>query len=556
MLKYLIAATLLLLGGRVSAGRPSGTKVDSLIEQASSASRREDFARVGEAAEKLLEIGRKDENRIAALYGSIYRGHSLTRENDDSVRYYYNRALELGAEMEDYPAMAKVYNALGLYTLETEMNYLKGHSYFMEALKYAAMSPDRQGYSIILINLGTAHYLRGDTNGLKYSLEAVEIGKETNDPQLLYSGSFVTAYMYYLMEDYAAALRSIETALESGGPYVEFVESYSLYANILVRLGREQEAVHYYRRSLELAETEKGSALVFTHYGDYLIEKGRPGDAIAVLEKGLDYAERRNNAFYRYLIYEKLSKAYELDGQPRRALEYYKIYRNETDSVFHIGRERAINELRVQYESEKQENELREKELVLLRQEQKLDVAVLVAIVLVGVVIGLWTDNRRKNRRYRQIAIQQHDLMHKERVIEELQERGGKYTVSSLSDEKGQALFAEFERLMKEKNYRERNITIEKVAQTLSTNRSYLSRAINENSGMSFSQYIDSQRIDEARRVLSDANNDIQIKELAYHLGFSTPETFSASFRKSIGMLPSKFREQMRKLYDERRGRD
>ena len=66
-------------------------------------------------------------------------------------------------------------------------------------------------------------------------------------------------------------------------------------------------------------------------------------------------------------------------------------------------------------------------------------------------------------------------------------------------EEKGQALFAEFERLMKtDRIYRERDITIDKVADRLGTNRSYLSRAINENGGMSFSQYINSRRIGEA----------------------------------------------------------
>ena len=80
--------------------------------------------------------------------------------------------------------------------------------------------------------------------------------------------------------------------------------------------------------------------------------------------------------------------------------------------------------------------------------------------------------------------------------------------------------------------YRERDITIDKVADRLGTNRSYLSRAINENGGMSFSQYINSRRIGEARRILSETDNDIQIKVLAYELGFATPETFSSTCRK------------------------
>ena len=89
---------------------------------------------------------------------------------------------------------------------------------------------------------------------------------------------------------------------------------------------------------------------------------GSVGRATSVLEKGLEFVNKRNNAFYRYQLYEKLSEAYELAGRPQRALDYYKKYHAEFDSIFNIGRERAINELRVQYESEKQEKELRGKD--------------------------------------------------------------------------------------------------------------------------------------------------------------------------------------------------
>ena len=67
---------------------------------------------------------------------------------------------------------------------------------------------------------------------------------------------------------------------------------------------------------------------------------------------------------------------------------------------------------------------------------------------------------------------------------------------------------------------------------------------------------LSSRRIGEARRILSETDNDIQIKVLAYELGFATPETFSSTFRKAIGMLPTKFREEMRKMYGSARKAD
>ena len=547
-------------GMAAAALRPSGRDVDSLIEYATGESKKGNFDEVAVVAGRLMELGRERGDRKASLYGLIYTGHALAREVSDSVKYYYGRALDLAAGLEDYRALAAINNALAIYTSEMEMNYLEGLSYFMKALKYAEQSSDKHSYPVILNNIAMAHYLRNDPNGLKYSLEVIDIGTANDDPLLLYSGSFVTAYMYYLLGDYAAALDHIGRALDVGGKYIEYAEAYSLYANILVRVGRESEAAAYYKRSLEHVGTEKSNTLAYLNYGSYLIGKGAAAEAAEVLEKGLDFVNKRNNAFYRYQLYEKLSEAYELADRPRTALKYYKNYHHEFDSIFNVERERAINELRVQYESEKQEKELREKELDLLREKQKLNVTVFVVVILAGLLAALFITYWRKNQRYRQIVRQQHELIRREQVIEKLygqSDGSGKYTVSSLSDEKGQALFAEFERLMKtDRIYRERDITIDKVADRLGTNRSYLSRAINENGGMSFSQYINSRRIGEARRILSETDNDIQIKVLAYELGFATPEAYSSTIRKAIGMLPTKFREEMRKMYGSARKAD
>lgn len=175
--------------------------------------------------------------------------------------------------------------------------------------------------------------------------------------------------------------------------------------------------------------------------------------------------------------------------------------------------------------------------------------------MLAAVLAALLVAYRRKVLRYRQIARQQWEILRKERMLDQRygQSEGlnEKPAAAPLPDKKIQALFAEFDKLMVDRKiYRERDITIDKIAELLGTNRSYLSQAINANGGMTFPQRINSYRIDEARRILSDKNNDIQIKTLAYELGFATPETFSTSFRKTIGMLPTKFRAEMSKMYD------
>lgn len=545
----------LLTYNRVSAKETNDShKVDSLIEYASSESKKGNF-NLMPVAQKMLQIGMERNDGKACLYGFMYMGHALAVELNDSVKVYYRKALGLAVQMQDYRALAAIYNALGIYASEMEMNYLSGLSNFMKALEYARLSPDKHSYPVILNNIAMMHYLRNDSNGLKYSLEVIDVGVMNNDRFLVYSGSFVTAYMYYLMGKNSLALHYIMEVFKNGGNYIEYAEAYSLYANILVKLGREREAVNYYRRSLEHVGVEKSNTLAYLNYGNYLIRKGTAAEAISILEKGLAFVNRRNNAFYRYQLYEKLYEAYVSTGNYSRALDYYKKFHNEFVNIFDVEHERAINELRVQYETEKQEKEIHEKELALLKQKQKLNITLFLFFLLIGVLAALIIGQRRKNRHYRQIVRQQHELIQKEKAIEQLShlqcpESTMCDTTAQLSDEKELKLFAAIEWLMKsERIYRDRNITIKKTAERLSTNHSYLSKAINEQGGMTFSQYVNSYRISEARRLLSESDNDIQIKELAYMLGFSTPETFSASFKKVVGMLPSKFREETRKMF-------
>ncbi len=52
--------------------------------------------------------------------------------------------------------------------------------------------------------------------------------------------------------------------------------------------------------------------------------------------------------------------------------------------------------------------------------------------------------------------------------------------------------------------FREKELTLDRMAEVLGTNRTYVSNALNKVAGISFYGYIDSYRIKEATRVLSD----------------------------------------------------
>ena len=163
---------------------------------------------------------------------------------------------------------------------------------------------------------------------------------------------------------------------------------------------------------------------------------------------------------------------------------------------------------------------------------------------------------RRKNKLYLSIVKQNQEAIKREtelnRRIKELETNAPsmvstseKYASSSLTDEKSLELFRTLERIMREeKIYKDNFITKDKVAEILGTNRTYLSRIINEQSKLSFTHYVNRFRIEEAIRLLSDPNNETPMKAISAELGFNSISTFYNLFQSSVGMTPSQYRNK------------
>jgi len=547
-----------LAAGPDNPGVYKGNDIEILINEGNTYLKATDYGSLYRTAGILHELGDKLDNDRARLYGNMFMGHYLSTRPSDSTYYYYGQALELAGKLSDDRAISSIYNGLGVYAIDVEMNYLKGISLFMEALPYAEAADDKYIYPIVLGNLAMTYYLRNDPEGLKYALEVYGIGQEFGDPYLISSGAFISAYMYYLLGDNDKALELIDVVFAYAGEYTPYIELYTLKANTLLRFGREAEAIRNFEEGLLYADKSEANsvAMAYLNYGEYMLEKGSVDKAISLFESGVEISRAKNNAVHRYRLYEKLSEAYSKAGDPHKALELYRMYHYEADSIFNIERERSINELLIQYEAEKNEKELQEKELELLKRNQGIQMIAFALLVVVLILAGVYLLYRRKNSMYKRLVMQQHDFLEKEKRMGSshacADANEPKYSLSSLSDEKGLEMYEAIERAMKtDKIYRDGELTLEKLADLMQTNRSYISQVINEYAGVSYKNYINSYRMNDAVRILSDPGADVQIKSLAFELGFNSRQTFYQAFQSSFGMPPSKYREQITKLYSD-----
>lgn len=89
-------------------------------------------------------------------------------------------------------------------------------------------------------------------------------------------------------------------------------------------------------------------------------------------------------------------------------------------------------------------------------------------------------------------------------------------------------------------NHFAENVTLANLAENIHLNPSYLSTLFKQVTGLTFKEYLNKVRIEEAQRLL--ANTDYPIMEIAIACGFSDQSYFTKVFKKQTGLTPKQYR--------------
>ncbi|HRH62471.1 MAG TPA: AraC family transcriptional regulator [Bacteroidia bacterium] len=122
-----------------------------------------------------------------------------------------------------------------------------------------------------------------------------------------------------------------------------------------------------------------------------------------------------------------------------------------------------------------------------------------------------------------------------------------KYKNSPLNDSLGNELLVILETSMSSKKiFLDPEIRLEKLATLLGIKKHLLSQLINEKKGMSFFEYINSLRVEEAKLLLKQkSKKELTVSEVAYMVGFNNKVSFNSTFKKITGKTPTEYRNQL-----------
>ncbi|WP_375325510.1 helix-turn-helix domain-containing protein [Flagellimonas sp. GZD32] len=128
--------------------------------------------------------------------------------------------------------------------------------------------------------------------------------------------------------------------------------------------------------------------------------------------------------------------------------------------------------------------------------------------------------------------------------LESLRIKQNKYEKTGLSESFSLELKDKLENLMQNKKlYLDHEIRLNHIADLLDISRHHASQVINENFGLSFYDFINSYRINDAKIKLSNGfeNSSESISDIAYQCGFNNRVSFYKAFKKVTGTTPTEF---------------
>lgn len=435
-----------------------------------------------DSARPILYKALEEEDFNTASYAGAYISQAFSMMfRPDSMYFYIDLIKDRSGRIESgFPAMV-ISNTVGVYNLIYSMNYSEALYYFYDALDNC---DDGRNRAMIMWNIVNTCYLREDTTGIEYAREIHDYGKATEDDYITYIGALACAYMFYQAGTLNSALVYAEETTTLDAYNGNINNSDALHGNILAALGKDREAEAYFQRAIIHSYPDYSTLIEsYLSYGQFLAGKGKYDKAINYYRKGLEITEEHSMYFWGHKLYNSMAEAYSAIGRDDIAVNYMRTYSEITDSIFNIEKERAFENLRRGYERQKQELEIRKRDITILTQQKKVQMSLFSAATLAIIATALLVLMKRKSDMYKRL-VRNYDSFIMSRNKPEAREE-------SQNSERLRLIYEAMETKMREERiFRNSELNIENAAEAIETNRSYLSKAINTFAGTTFNNYV------------------------------------------------------------------
>jgi len=493
-------------------------------------------------------------------WGMAFTGRGLmSRGEAEQADSLFTLCQDLATKLDYDSLLAYCYNCKGVLEISLRSHQYLALKNFFDALETSKQAQFRSMQAIVECNLAELSLLQGNMMALDMAKDCLEYGR-VSDPFFHFAGAFYCASLHQSKGENDIAMEYLQECFEVNRSHPNRLIVYAQLLEAIILADKQQyeeanRCIAEIKSNIEDTTTIDDTNLSLTLNEAYILsQQGHYAPSNAklywVLASGYSSFNQR--------CYNALSDNYARMGRLDSAIHYKEIYINEKDSLYTISREQMASELYTAYHVDKLQQQASDQKL---RYEKEAGRNRLLMLGVAGLLIILLVTAfyiRQRQGLYRHIVSQYKDSMQRESLLRSQiaemtpsrTEESSESQPDKTADKKREESYQQLCRLIEdERLYADPQLSRDTLAEKLGTNRTYLSKLINDVAGKNYSQFINSYRIQEAVRLLSDpSNEDYPLKQLCFDLGFTSLSTFYKTFTETVGIPPSVYRQTALKM--------
>lgn len=429
---------------------------------------------------------------------------------------------------------------------------------YLDFIRKAGQQPELYGQQLVdaYFYTGLVYAYYHDINSaLECNLKAYKIARRTN-----YNDHIVSI------------LTNIAAAYQEFGKFNKAIE----YNNKLLELKvhRQGALCYYYITSGEIkAKTHKGGSPIDDWLKAYsYVENGHVNDKANILNYIASYYGSIGNdslelqylkksygtSLLSHNPQTKMSSArailnyYMKNGNEKKSMEYGKIYLELLDSSMNAKKFMEAKSSQEKYEQQKAKKDIENLSITISKQRLITYIAISALIVVLVILTIIIYQSRKTHAAYQALYKMNIKMMDKadtkERTDNKAKTRSSDESMNAVTTSSQQStdLYKKIEKLMEDPNvYCSPDFGLLKLTTMVDSNTTYVSKVINEHFGQNVRSFINTYRINEARRRISDVEHygNLTIQAIAESVGYSTQVNFNRAFKQITGMTPSVFQK-------------
>ena len=404
-------------GSSTGPGHPAAS-LDSLtfrpeLDTAREMLRRGDIEGVERIAQMVLRDSKgasalqKQRMLARSLQGQVYQWRSEL----DSALLMHEEVLRMAEAALDTFWIGAAWINIGV-ARDLQGDYAGAMQAGLSAMRWKELQGDSMSIARVLHNLSSLQWRRDSTaQALALMQRSLAIKRKLDTPALASGLNGLGVLLIDLKRPDTAitVLREsllLEDSLNHGSSRENMVSNLGL---AFEQMGQLDSAAVNYRRAMEDAR-EHGNQEVEIRclygLGDVYRAQERYAEARALLDSSLALAERIGSLEDEKEAHISLVQLYERINDPRQALDHFRAYHALSDSLMNAGTQAAMEELTLQYDTEKKDRENAElraaQELADLRAERNRWLAIGIGVVAFALLMLSWMLVQRNRHRARQ----------------------------------------------------------------------------------------------------------------------------------------------------------